>query len=463
MSVSFRQFAALVLILACCLTCPAAAQHLVAIKGATLIDGTGRLPARDAVVLIDGERIVAVGTTRTVRIPRRTQVIDATGKFLLPGLIDCHCHLEIVGLGDSGELPAEWSSPARLRELTLDNARLDLAAGITTVRDLGSTPLLFHVRDEINQGKFPGPRVFAAGQQLTKRSSGAYSDPIFLDFDGVDDARHKVRYLLGLGADVIKVRLTNQRPLPSSQELRAIVEEAHRHDRRVTVHTDVPAEQAVRLAIDAGVDGIEHNAPLRVADPAVLREIAAKRIFVVSGAGTLYTQRIESFDSGASARIGSSARRVLPPPVAAALEQAVTTLQQQTVHMKQQGWDPVQVQRRFAREMQQARDAGVLLGFGTDCGADLMIHGQQYKALYGETQMGSTPMQAILMATRDAAKIIGREKDLGTVEPGKLADLIVLNADPLSDLRNIRTVSVIVKGGKLYKTDDLIAPAAGRN
>jgi imidazolonepropionase-like amidohydrolase len=106
--------------------------------------------------------------------------------------------------------------------------------------------------------------------------------------------------------------------------------------------------------------------------------------------------------------------------------------------------------------MGRAQQTGVLIGFGTDCGAELMIHGQQYKALYGETQMGSSPMQAIQMATRDAATILGRQKDLGTVEPGKLADVIILADDPLADARNLQKIQAVIKGGKLYYPKDLI-------
>jgi imidazolonepropionase-like amidohydrolase len=430
--------------------------HAIAIVGGTLIDGTGRAPISGAVILIEGDRISAVGSHDAVRIPKDMQIIDARGKFILPGLIDCHCHLEAVGVGDSGELPEAWATPDKLRELTLDDARLDLAAGVTTVRDLGSTPMLFKVREEIDSGKFPGPRIVAAGQQLVKKSPDAYMDESFLEYDGADDARQQVRHLVALGADLIKLRLTSQRPLPSLEEVRAIVAEAHHLGRRVTVHTDVPANAAVQLAIDAGVDGIEHNAPLRAGE-ALLRQMAAKHIFLgTAGAGGFYVQRYSSVDP--AAMVDSPARRALPPSVVFALEKAATALQQQTGEMKTQGWNPEEVQARFIRGMQQARQAGVLIGFGTDCGSALMIHGQQYKALYGETQMGSSPMETILMATRDAARILGRENDLGTVERGKVADLIIVDANPLDDLRNVGKLHAVMKGGKLYR-DEKTSPS----
>jgi imidazolonepropionase-like amidohydrolase len=425
--------------------CAVEMPHTIAVEDGTLIDGTGRAPISGVVILIEGDRIRSVGNHKSVRIPRDAEIIHARGKFILPGLIDCHCHLEDVGLGDLGELPAEWATPDKLRELILDDARLDLAGGVTTVRDLGSTPLLFKVREEIESGKFPGPRVIAAGQQLVKKSPGAYMDPSFLEYDGAEDARKQVRHLVALGADLIKVRLTGMRPLPSLEELRAIVAEAHQLGRVVTAHTDVPANQAVQLAIDVG-----------------LGEMAIKHMFLGTGLGGFYVQRYTSGDP--ASMVEDSARQILPPVVVSALEKAAVALQQQTAEMKKQGWSPEEALGRGARGMQQARRAGVLLGFGTDCGAELMIHGQQYKALYGETQMGSSPMEAILMATRDAARILGREHDLGTVEPGKFADLVILDADPLADLRNVGRVQAVMRGGKLYR-EELIAtekqPAKG--
>ena len=426
----------------------------IAVQGATLIDGTGRSPLSCAVILIEGDRIAAVGKCGAVAIPRGAHIVDVRGKFILPGLIDCHCHLEGVGLGDLGELPEEWATPDKLRELILDDARLDLAGGFTTIRDVGSTPLVFKVREEIDDGRFPGPRVIAAGQQLVKKSPGAYMDPSFLEYEGADDARKQVRHLVSLGADLIKVRLTSQRAMPSLEELRAIVAEAHGLGRRVTAHTDVPANEAVQLAMDAGLDGIEHNAPLRAGE-AVLRVMATKHMFLVAGIGDFYVQRDISGD--AASMVDDSARRVFPPVVVSALEKAAVALQQQTAEMKKQGWSFEEALARGVQSMQEARRAGVLLGFGTDCGAELVIHGQQYKALYGETLVGSSAMEAILMATRDAAKILGREKELGTLEPGKFADLIILDADPLADLRNVGRIHTVVKGGKLYNQDELIA------
>jgi len=427
----------------------------LAITGATIIDGRGGAPVPDGLVIIEGGRIIKVGKRSTLEIPAGARIVDAAGRFLLPGLIDTHVHLEDVGLSDAGELPASWEPPERLKELVLINARLDLAGGITTVRDLGSSELVLRVRDGINAGKLLGPRIIAAGMQLVKKAPGAPPVKMFLEYDGPGEARAEVRRLASMGVDLIKIRLTHQRPVPSLDEVRAIVGEAHRLGLRATVHTDVPADDLVRLAIEAGADGIEHNAPLRVRDAALLAEMARKGMTLMAGSGEFYVQRFE--DAGLGDPIGAAALRLFPDDIVSALRRGADLLRAQTADMKRSGWDPEQVRDRFVRETERARKAGVLFVFGTDAGAGLAIHGEEYKALYGETRMGSSAMEALLMATRAAARALGREKDIGTIEAGKLADLVIVDADPLADMRNLGRISRVLKGGVVYRPSELLA------
>lgn len=425
------------------------------ITGAIIIDGRGGAPLSNGVVIIEGGRMTRVGTKDTVSIPTGARVLDAAGKFLLPGLIDTHVHLEKVGLSDVGELPASWDSPERLRELVLINARLDLIGGITTVRDLGSTEVVLRVRDEINAGKVVGPRIIAAGMQLVKETSGATKERMFLEFDSPGDARARVRQLASMGADLIKIRLTHQRSVPSLDEVRAIVNEAHRLGLRATVHTDVPADDLVRLAIEAGADGIEHNAPLRLKDDALLAEMARKGMTLMAGSGEFYVQRFE--DGGLGDPAATEASLLFPEDVVSALRRGADTLRKQTAEMRRSGWNPKQVEARFVRETERARKAGILLVFGTDAGAYMAIHGDEYKALYGETRMGSTAMESILMATRDAAKALGKEKDIGTIEAGQLADMVIVDANPLADMRNLHKIYRVIKGGVVYSPPELLS------
>jgi imidazolonepropionase-like amidohydrolase len=441
----------------------ACAQKLpvTVISGATLIDGSGAPPVPGAVVILKGDKIAAVGTSSSVAIPPSAHIIDARGKFLLPGLIDTHVHLEMTGLSDIGDLPSGWDTPEKLRDLIILNAKLDFIAGFTTVRDLGSTSAVMKVRDDIDSGKFPGPRIVAAGMQLVKKTEDAWQTDSFLEYDGRDSAQAKVRYLASIGAGVIKIRLTRSRTIPSVDEVRAIVEEAHRLGLKATVHTDVPADDLVKLAIDAGADGIEHNAPLRSQDDTVLSRMARKRMSLMAGAGAFYVQRIDS--TGLIDRFDAAQDLLLPADIRAALHAGIDSLHRQTDKMKEGGWNAVERQTGFIRQIQQARSAGVLLVFGTDCGAYGIMHGEQYKALYGESRMGSSAAEAILMATGAAAAAIGKGDELGTVQAGKNADLVLVNADPLADLRNLHQIFRVIKGGIVYDPAELIASAQRGN
>jgi imidazolonepropionase-like amidohydrolase len=430
-------------------------QSTIAISGATLIDGTGNAPVLNSVVLISGNRISKVGTTETVPIPPGAQRIDATGKFIIPGLIDTHLHLEMVGLADVGELPPDWNRPEKLRQLVIINARLNLISGFTTVRDLGSTDLVLRIRDDINVGNLIGPRILAAGMQLVKKDTSKSGEPTFLEYDGPDSAVAKVRHLVRLGVDVIKIRLTHSRPIPSLEEVSAIVQEAHRLGVRATVHTDVPADDFVKLAIEAGADGIEHNAPLRSRDEHILSLMADRGMSLMAGTGAFWLQRIDTtalIDS-----LGVSQVKLFPHDVLSALRLGIDSVHRQTQQMKNSGWDAKQRQASMIQEVQRARVTGVLLVFGSDCGGYGMVHGEQYKAIYGESQIGYPPMQAIVMATRDAAVALGKSKELGTIAAGKLADLVILNADPLIDLRNLHQIYRVVKNGTVNNPVELIS------
>ena len=430
-------------------------QSTIAISGATLIDGTGNAPVLNSVVLITGNRVSKVGTTETVPIPPGAQRIDATGKFIIPGLIDTHLHLEMVGLADVGELPPEWNKPEKQRQLVIANAKLNLISGFTTVRDLGSTDQVLRIRDDINVGNMIGPRILAAGMQLVKKDTSKNSEPTFLEYDGPDSAQAKVRHLIKLGVDVIKIRLAHLRPIPSLEEVSTIVREAHRLGVRATVHTDVPADDFVKLAIDAGADGIEHNAPLRSKDEHTLSLMANRGMSLMAGTGAFWLQRIDTtalIDS-----LGQSQVKLFPHEILSALRLGIDSVHRQTQDMKNSGWDAEQRRASMVQEVQRARVAGVLLVFGSDCGGYGMVHGEQYKAIYGESQIGYSPMQALVMATGDAAVALGKSRELGTIAAGKLADLVILNADPLVDLRNLHKIFRVIKDGRLYDPVELIA------
>lgn len=424
----------------------AEAEITLALIGGWLIDGNTPLPFENPVILIAGEKIKAVGRLGRVRIPPGVNVIDAQGRFILPGLIDAHAHLEGVGLG---EQDANFTdTPEKLRQVILQNARLNLLSGVTSLRDCGSSELVLKLRDQIEA---EGPRLFAAGPQLAKRDAAVSSSPLFLEFDGVKEARRKVREQIAKGIDFVKVRLTRQRPLPTLEELSAIVSEAHRAGLRVAVHIDVPYDEAVRLALMAGVDTIEHMAPLRVYDDRLFLEMARRNIIVVPTLYQMQAQRVDPLEKNDEELIEPPLQTRLPPELLRALTQRAAQWRRMVLDWRARGYDPKRALREAFRALTRARLLGVKIALGPDTGSDLVPHGQFYKELVLYANMGIPPIEVIQMATRMGAEALGREKELGTIEPGKLADLIIVEGDPLLDPEALRNVVLVIKGGQVIE------------
>ncbi|HUI63308.1 MAG TPA: amidohydrolase family protein, partial [Bacteroidota bacterium] len=187
-------------------------------------------------------------------------------------------------------------------------------------------------------------------------------------------------------------------------------------------------------------------------------QMARQKMSLMAGAGHFYVQRIDT--TGLIDRFDIAQKRLLPGEILSALKAGLGVLHEQTHQMRENGWSAATRQAGFMSDMQRARAAGVLLVFGTDCGAYGMVHGEQYKALYGESQMGSTPMEVIQMATRDAARALGMDGELGTITEGKLADVVIVEADPLADLRNFRHIFRVIKGGSVYDPEEMLAMPA---
>ncbi|MCS6816201.1 MAG: amidohydrolase family protein [Blastocatellia bacterium] len=422
------------------------AEITLALVGGWLIDGNTPLPFENPVILIAGNRIKAVGRLGRMRIPTGVNVIDAQGKFILPGLIDAHAHLEGLGLG---ERDAEFTDTAeKLRHVILQNARLDLLSGVTSLRDCGSSELVLKLREQIEA---EGPRLFASGPQLVKRDPTHPPSPLFLEYDGAKDARRKVREQIAKGIDFVKVRLTRQRPLPTLEELSAIVSEARRAGLKVAAHIDVPYDEAVRLAVMAGVDTIEHMAPLRAYDDRLLLEMVRRNIILVPTLYQIQAQRIDPVEKTEEDLIEPPLQNRLPAEILQALGQRATLWRRNVLEWRARGYDPKRTLRETFRTLTRARLLGVKIALGPDTGSDLVPHGRFYKELALYASMGIPPIEVIQMATRMGAEALGREKELGTIEPGKLADLIVVDGDPLLDLDALRNVVLVIKDGRVIE------------
>lgn len=398
-----------------------------ALSGGTLIDGTGVTPVPDAAVVIDGERIVAAGPRRAVSWPTDAEVIDVRGRTIVPGLIDAHDHLASHGYAVATRFGLD--EPMSTRHVRTARVLAEtLAMGYTTVRDGGGLDAGFKLA--VEQGLTPGPRL-VLGVQIISPTGGigdrvspsghccASYDPLLPTSvgNGPDGVRDVVRTIVRAGADVIKTATTggaSSRPghgprdaAFSIEEMHALVTESHALGRRVMCHA--LGGVGLRNAILGGADTIEHGCYLDE-DPELMARMADRGIFFVPTL-TVYVYHRES----ASPHVRARAR---------------------------------DLQRRHVASIQRALDLGVPIAAGTDAGG----HGHPNNALEIQylVEAGLTPMQALQAATQWAARCVGLERDVGAVEKGRLADVVVVDGNPLDDVKVLldpARIALVIKGG----------------
>jgi imidazolonepropionase-like amidohydrolase len=386
-----------------------------AIVGGTIIDCTGAAPIADGILLIDGEKIAAVGSKGDVTIPRDAEVIDATGQTVMPGMINTHEHLAQPDPDDPliTNYPAEKNtgkaSAQYLHTFAVRYGRQELKDGVTTVRVLGEKDGIdFGYKEAFDRGLVPGPRVIPSGTALATAIS--HGDIISTIVNGPDEARAAVRANIAAGSKVIKLFISGGRTLGvphhlttcffTREELQAAIDEAHKFDVKVTAHLN--GGIGVNWAIEAGMDSIEHAS-----------ELSDKELELVAKSGTW---------------------------VCLTLLWAFAKL----TYYQQQG---SKIFDTVARRANRLRDAGVKLSLGNDgCHQD---HGmaRQVDLL---TQFGFPAMEAILMATRGGAEICGIADQRGTLKAGLDADVILVGGDPLKDIKALRDVRTVIKGGTVY-------------
>ena len=404
-----------------------AAEALTYIKAGHVIDVIGGKTLDNQVIVVQGDKIVSVADAEDVSISANATVIDLSQRTVLPGLIDMHDHLT----GDH-RLHGYKSLGVSLPRETLTgvfNARITLNAGFTTVRNVGAGGYSdVALRDAINDGEIDGPRLRVSGPALG--ITGGHCDsnllpPRYQDRgEGVADGpwavRAKVREIIKYGADLIKFCATGgvlskgdsvggqQYTL---QEMQALVDEAHQHDRKVTAHAH--GAEGIKTAIIAGVDSIEHSSLI---DDEGIRLAKENGTFLVMD---IYN---DTFILEYGAQVG-----MLPE----SLEKE-----------RQIG----QLQRDNFRK---AFKAGVRMAFGSDGG--VYPHGDNGKQFSYMVEYGMTPLQAIQAATVHAAELIGWPDTVGAIEQGRFADIIAVEGDPLDDVSLLEDVRFVMKGGKVYK------------
>lgn len=431
----------------------AAPSTRLALVGGMLLDGYGGAPVHHAAIFIENNRIVAAGDASAIAIPPGTPIVDTRGKTMMPGMIDLHAHLALMGHGDI----AAWFrwvdrhrteySIERVMELS---ARQLLSAGITSAVDLGA-PLKdsIEVRDRIRAGKVPGPRLSVSGPWLI--SEAAVFPPIYqkVVHTPAEAAGAAEDNILG-GADVIKLHggLT-------FEEYKAVVEVAHSH--HIKVHAHLYEEPEMRDAFMAGVDVLQHvgSAGTPPYAPSLVKEIAgsgrpvvptaAHRVWVLP-ATREFPERLED----------PELRREFPEDIWAELQNSFREFPTLDYFHNHE-----QEELNGDASLSQWIRAGALIGLGTDSGSPLNFHRD---ALWREAKVlvdhGMPAAKVIAALTSVNARILGKEGELGTIEPGKLADITVVNGNPLFDIVALSNVDVVVKDGVPYKDAIRIEPKA---
>jgi imidazolonepropionase-like amidohydrolase len=401
---------------------------MTVLRGATLIDGTGAAPVRDATLVVQDGRIESITTGAGGPAPSSHEVIDATGLTLLPGLIDCHDHLAMHGY----ELASRWglSEPGSTRSVrTARVIEQTLAAGYTTIRDAGGLDVGFRVA--IEDGLLKGPRLLTAvaiispvggiGDRVSPSGHECMvpHDPALPESvaNGVPEVRRVVRTMIRAGADVIKCATTGgassrsghgpKDPAFDRDEMRALVDEAHAQGRKVMCHA--LGGPGLRLALEAGVDSVEHGCYLDE-DPELI-PMMAERGIVLTPTLLVYAYHSES----KSPHVRERARAL---------------------------------RDHHRASIQRALAAGVRVVAGTDAGGH--GHPPNARELPLLVEAGLSPMQAIQAATGWAAEAVGLEREIGTIEKGKRADLIAVSGDPLADvgvLADAQRIRLVLKDG----------------
>lgn len=424
-------------------------QPLKALVGGTLIDGFGGKPIRNSVIIIEGERIKAVGQVGVLPVPANAEIISTEGMSVLPGLWDMHVHLMINGHSDY----AHWDKtypPLQESVIMPASAKQLLLAGVTSARDLGG-PLKesLSVRDRINAGKLPGPTLYVSGPFIQHEPYPG-TEYFRWGVNGASDAREKVRKLADAGVNCIKLIDQDQMTM---EEVQAVVDEAHKHRLTVVAHSHRPDE--IRRGLQAGVDCFEHTglaaAPEYPADIlAMLRERTAK----MSLGPLFWTPTIEGLLNYEYTRDNPEALDD-PSWQVGLTEPIIADIKQSLAHPDRLPYFQITPNRRptLQRKFQQLRESGVVLLVGTDSGIPMKFHSQStwHELDAWVNQLGVDPMAAIRAATYWPSVLMRVDNQVGTVSEGKYADIIAVRGDVLRYIDLLQNVGMVIKHGTRYK------------
>ncbi len=447
---ALRPFLACIILLT--IAAPSAfAQGKSALVGGRLIDGFGHAPIQDSVILVEDDRIVAVGTVETLPVPDGYNIISTEGMDVLPGLWESHAHLMLTGHSDYVHWQATYADRYASEIMPATAVHL-LLAGITSVRDLGA-PLepSRSLKQRVESGQIPGPRLFMSGPFLQAEVED-WQRHYRWAATSVRDAREKVATLHEAGMDIVKLIDQDKMPLDVAA---AIVDEAHERGMKVVAHSHRPDE--IRVGLQIGVDNFEHTglttAPEYPPDiVAALRERTATGR--VAGGPLYWTPTVEglwNFDRTVAnpEKLDSDCwERGLEPETIADIRLSIA----QPGQLSYTQLTPLR-KPTLQRKIAQLREAGVVFLVGTDSGIPMKFHCQ---STWNEMDvmvrvMGMAPMEVVRAAVYWPAVMMGVDDDLGTVSAGKKADIIAVKGDVLEYINLFQHVDLVMKDGVVYK------------
>lgn len=425
----------------------AQAPKIVAISGATVINGTKSVPIKNAVILIEGNRIRQIGAKNKIKLPKNAEIIDATGKFVIPGLADMHIHP-----GNGFSLPSSGGAS----DFKKNFAQM-LAWGFTTILSPAGPGLkdTVELQNFGNRDDSMMPRFFGVGPAFTVKGGHASRLGTFLP-ETPDEARAKVREMKAAGVYAVKLIYEdnargNMTPIPmmKAEVMRAIIDEAHKQNLKAYVHA--LSLHHAKEALRAGADGFVHTIVSEAVDDefiALMKKnrtvyITTHSLFNASADIAAWMQKLEAMDE----------RQMIPKEVYERFgsPEGVKNYYANSGRFTQERLEIIKTNLR------KVHGAGILVVAGTDTsvpGVLLGVSSQMELVLLVEA--GLKPDEALRTATINAAKMLGREREQGTIEAGKLADLVILEADPLADIRNVRKISRVVKSGVVYDPAELL-------
>jgi imidazolonepropionase-like amidohydrolase len=413
----------------------ASAEQITVIHAGQLLDQPGKSPRGASTIIIRNGKVAEVLSGYQPG-PNGATVIDLKDKFVLPGLIDSHVHLDSDAGGNAGLIEAVTDSPARAAYRAAGNAKTTLMAGFTAVRNLGDgSGATLALRDAIAAGDLPGPRIIDAGHMISTTSGHgdatlSMSEDLHPSInqenlcDGVESCRQAVRKQVRRGVDVIKIATTagvNSRISAGlgrqmfDDEVKALVDTAHLYGKKVAVHAH--GVDGINMALAAGADSIEHGTML---------DDASIKLFKSSGA---YYVPTLSTVNGYIERLAKDPN-AYPPAVLAKVKWRIEIT---------------------GKSLQKAYPAGVKIAYGTDAGVSK--HGKNADEFEMMVKYGMPASAAIYSATVNAATLLGIEKDVGTIEPGKAADIIAVTGNPISDVTVLKSVRFVMKDGRVFKDE----------